>query len=73
MIKILEAADILAEVQGLMDCISLAAASLDAHPAHAIRATAKVANDHIYAAITVLDEYRNETGAGPEPLERDIA
>jgi hypothetical protein len=69
MSKIIEAEDILAKAKHCVDCLLLAAGSLNGEETDSIQTVALIASNKIDEAIALLDEYRN---AGPR-ADREAA
>ena len=64
--KIAEAGDILAAARDCLECVCLAAETLDKHQRGPILRVADIASDKIEEAIALLHEYRNASGADRE-------
>jgi hypothetical protein len=71
MSKIMDAEDILADAQNCVECIFMAASGLGGGLSHdatdPLQTVADIASNKITEAIALLDEYRIDIGAGPEP------
>jgi hypothetical protein len=71
MSKILDAEDILADARtdarNCVECIFMATADLSHEEANPLQVVADIASNKITEAIALLDEYRCDIGAGPEP------
>ena len=67
MSKILDAEDILARARDLIECASCTAAHVWGKEADHVDSTLEVAGEKIGEAIALLDEYRTDIGAGPQP------
>jgi hypothetical protein len=67
MSKIIEAQDTLVDARNCIECVFMAANDLDNEQADPIQAVTNIASGKINEAIALLDEYRTDIGAGPEP------
>jgi hypothetical protein len=69
--KIIDAEDILSRALDLVECASCTVVHLWRNEADHVDSVLEIASERINAAIELLEAYRNETGFGPKPLERD--
>jgi hypothetical protein len=65
--KIIDAQDILADAQGCIECIFMAANELTDEGSNPIQTVANIASMKIGEAIALLDEYRGAPDARPVP------
>jgi hypothetical protein len=67
MSKILDAEDILARARDLIECASCTAAHVWGKEADHVDSALEIAGEKVGEAIALLDEYRTDIGAGPQP------
>jgi len=67
MSKIIDAEDILADAHDCIKCVFMAVADLDGKEVDPLQTVANIASKKIKEAIALLDEYRTDMGAWPEP------